>query len=189
MFADGADEVCRQLFAFVLVATDDTAPDGLAGGRCPDRLRLRFDVLQIVHVGSGRCGRKDLHVRYSCDEEGVGAEVDRLGDPAGDEGVRALCHVVDAIVAALIEAAHDFGHGELAAAHGVGAHVRCHDLRYRSRGACFEHAEDGRDAAFSSEKNFQDRYDALFCHEAADKRRHDAPVAKAQGLHDGGDEA
>ena len=35
--------------------------------------------------------------------------------------------------------------------------------------ACFEHAEDGRDAAFSSEKNFQDRYDALFCHEAADK--------------------
>ena len=89
MFADGTDEVLRKFIAYILVAADDTAPDGLALGGLPHRLRLRLDVLHVVAIRGGRYLVEHFRFCDGPDEEDVRTEIDDLLHLDGDVGVGA----------------------------------------------------------------------------------------------------
>ena len=89
MLAEGADEVGGELLALVLVAADGAAPNSLALGGLPHRLRLRLDVLHVVAIRGGRHLVEHFRLGDGSDEEDVRAEIDDLLHLDGDVGVGA----------------------------------------------------------------------------------------------------
>ena len=89
MFAEGADEVGGEFVAYVFVAADLAAVDMFACWGRSGLLWLGFDVLLIVVIGGGGDVRQNIHIRDGGDKEGMGAQVDFLGDVAGDIGIGA----------------------------------------------------------------------------------------------------
>lgn len=99
MFAEGADEVCREFISFVLIAADGAAPDGLAALALYG-LRFRLDICVIVAVSRSRCAAQYVHISDAGDEEAVCTQVDFLSNISRDKGISAFGYNQAAISAA-----------------------------------------------------------------------------------------
>lgn len=101
MLAPGADEVGGEFVAFVDVAADLAYPlllatcGGSGGG-------LGLDVLLVVGIGDAGAVAQHTGLHRHCDEHGVGAEVDALGDDTANDAVDELGQIAQAILRAEI---------------------------------------------------------------------------------------
>lgn len=99
MLAPGADVVGGELVAFVDVAADLADPFFLStlGLRC---FGFGFDMLLVVSVGDAGTVGEHLGFHHTGDEQGVGAEVDALGDNTTNHAVDELGQVKQTVLCA-----------------------------------------------------------------------------------------
>ena len=101
VLAPGADEVGGEFVALVDVAADFADPlllatyGGSGGGR-------GLEVLRVVGIGCAGAVAQHTGLHRHCDEHGVGAEVDALGDDTADDAVDELGQIAQAILRAEI---------------------------------------------------------------------------------------
>ena len=103
VLAPGADEVGGEGVAFVDVAADVANPALLAflcrrDACAPSGFRL--DVLLVIVIGDAGAVGEDLGLHHAGDEQGVGAQVDALGDNATNHAVDEFGQVEQAVVGA-----------------------------------------------------------------------------------------
>ena len=97
MLAQGAEIVFGNLIAFVDIAADGADPLLFDGGSA---LGLGLDVALIITVGAGEFGREDFCIDDLSNEEDVAAQVQVLGDLAGEESIGSGGQIVQAVFAA-----------------------------------------------------------------------------------------
>ena len=101
VFAQRTFEIGWERITLVNVAAHFAHPATFAVFGFLLRLRFGFYVVLVIIVGEGRLVGKHLGIKHIGDEHGVGAEVDALGDTAGQIGVgkfRDIEHMVDGTV-------------------------------------------------------------------------------------------
>ena len=101
MFAQRAFNVIGEEITLVDVATHLAHPAAFAVLGFLGGLWLGFDVLLVIVVGHGGLVGKYLGIKHIGDKHGVRADIDALGDTAGEVGVGVLGnieHMVDGTV-------------------------------------------------------------------------------------------
>ena len=104
MFAQWAFDFVGEEIALVDIAAHLAHPAAFAVLGFLSGLRFGLDILLVIVVGHGGFVGKHLSIQHIGDEHGVRAEIDALGDTAGQIGVgvfRDVEHMVDGTVFAL----------------------------------------------------------------------------------------